>query len=364
MKILIGISGGVDSAVAAYLLKQQGHDVIGATMSVWDKTNPLNGNLRKSCFSPLAQKDIDEAGRICDFLGIEHHVVDCSAAYKKFVLDYFKNEYLSARTPNPCVCCNSEIKFKAFPESAKAQGVYFDKFATGHYARIEYDTPSGRFFLKRGKDLKKDQTYFIYRLTQDRLSNVLFPLGEQTKAQIRDIAADINLPVSDKPDSQDFYAGHYAELLGVDEKKGFFKDTSGKILGTHKGFWNYTVGQRKGLGIAAKEPLYVLRLNARENEVVLAPQKDVLERELFAQSCNFITLDGLTEPMRVHAKMRSTQTPAPAVVFPEKNNRIRIVFDDFQKPASAGQSVVFYDNDTVIGGGILEKENTLQPDII
>ncbi len=355
MKILVGLSGGVDSAVAAYLLKSQGHEVVGATMSIWDKSSPLKAAHRDACFSPAEQDDIDEAKRICDKLGIAHHVVDCTAAYKKIVLDYFKSEYLSGRTPNPCVWCNGLIKFKALPEAAAAQGVEFDKFATGHYARVEKDETTGRYVLKRAKDPKKDQTYFIYRLRQEQLARVVFPLGDYTKTQIREIAAGIGLTVADKPDSQDFYAGHYSDLLGVTEKTGYFKDVDGNVLGKHKGFWNYTVGQRKGLGVAAKEPLYVLRLDAENNDVILASQKDVLEREVYAKDCNFIAVESITEPVRLTAKVRSTQTPAPATVSPDGENRVKVAFDEWQKPAAAGQSVVFYDGDTVVGGGVLEK---------
>ena len=318
MKILVGLSGGVDSAVAAYLLSKQGHTVTGVTMSIWDKNSPLKAAHRDACFSPAEDQDIAEAKNICAKLGVRHEVVDCTQAYKQVVLENFKRDYLSGRTPNPCVWCNGQIKFRVLPDSAKAAGIDFDLFATGHYANVVRFEQTGRFALKKAADPKKDQTYFIYRLTQEQLASVTFPLGEMTKERVRQTARDIGLAVSDKPDSQDFYAGHYGDLLDATDKDGVFVDVDGRVLGRHKGFWHYTVGQRKGLGIAAKKPLYVLRLNAERNEVVLAEKEAVLTRDAVAENCVWSAIDGLTEERRVTAKLRSTQTPAAAVAFPKR----------------------------------------------
>lgn len=361
MKILVGLSGGVDSSVAALLLKEQGHEVIGATMSIWRDRTDLNLSVMKekstcthgACYGPDEKEDIESARKIAEQIGIPYHVFKCADEYEKIVLENFKDQYLSGRTPNPCIRCNALVKFGVLPFLAKQNGIDFDKFATGHYARIEEE--NGRYILKRAKNPKKDQSYFLYKLKQDQLANIYLPLGEYTKEQIREIARKGGLDVSEKPDSQDFYEGDYNELLGIEAKKGNIVNTEGKILGEHNGIWNYTIGQRKGLCISAPEPLYVLELRKDTNEVVVGYKDKTFKNVLNAVELNWISIEKLTEPMKVTAKIRSTQQPTEATITPTGEDSVRVEFDEYQKSIAIGQSVVFYDNDKVVGGGIIDS---------
>ena len=353
MKILVGLSGGVDSTVAALILKEQGHEVIGATMSIWGKNGmALKNGGHDACYGPKEKEDIEAASKIAKKLGIPYHVFDCVEQYEKIVLENFKSEYLDGRTPNPCIWCNALIKFGALPKIAKMNGIDFDKFATGHYARVEEE--NGRFLLKRGVVPNKDQSYFLYRLKQEQLSQIILPLGSYSKDEIRNIARNAGLEVADKPDSQDFYDGDYNELLGVSEKEGNIVDTSGKVLGKHKGIWNYTVGQRKGIGISASEPMYVLELRKNTNEVVIGPIDKTFKNALNAVNLNWIAIDELKEERFASAKFRSTQQPSPVVVVPTSSG-IKVKFENPQKSIAIGQSVVLYDSDIVLGGGIIDS---------
>lgn len=355
-KILVGMSGGVDSTVCAIILKQNGYDVQGATMAIWGNRQITGMAIQKghkdSCFKPNEKEDIDAARAIAYKIGIPYYVLDCADNYEEIVLKQFKNEYLSGRTPNPCVWCNALIKFGALPEMARKHGIVFDKFATGHYARVGFE--DDRYILRQGVDKSKDQSYFLYRLTQKQLQNIILPLGEYTKAQIRDIARKNNLAVADKHDSQDFYSGDYNELLDVKPKAGYIKNTDGKILGEHQGIWNYTIGQRKGIGISASEPLYVLALNKDENTVVVGPRDKTFKKQLIASDLNFVSKDIIPTDVQLSAKFRSTQIPQNAQVS-IKDNKITVVFEEYQKSIAPGQSVVIYQDDMVIAGGIIES---------
>ena len=353
MKILVGLSGGVDSSVAALILKQQGHDVVGATMSIWGKDGMATKSGHKNaCYGPDEKEDIEEARKIAAQIDIPYYVFNCVEQYEKIVLDNFKSEYIQGRTPNPCVWCNALVKFGVLPLIAKENGIEFDKFATGHYARVE--EKDGRFLLKRGIAPHKDQSYFLYRLKQEQLKNIILPLGNYTKDQIRKIAKDNGLEVAEKPDSQDFYDGDYNELLGVKEKDGNIVDLDGKILGHHKGIWNYTIGQRKGIGVSATKPLYVLELRKDTNEVVIGPADKTFKKELTAVNLNWIAFDKLENERKVYAKIRSTQQPTPVTITPNGDD-VDVVFDELQKSIAIGQSVVFYDEDVVLGGGVIDK---------
>lgn len=358
MKILVGMSGGVDSSVAALLLKQQGHEVIGAIMSIWSEEKhkrlapsvKVNG-CKDACYGPNEKEDIEEARKIANQIGIPFYVFDCSKEYEQIVLDNFKEEYLSGRTPNPCIRCNSMIKFDVLPFLAKKFGLEFDKFATGHYARVEKGKK--KYILKKGINPTKDQSYFLYRLRQDQLANILMPLGSFEKDEIREIAKRNGLKIHDKPDSQDFYSGDYNELLEVVPKPGNIIDKKGKILGTHQGIWNYTIGQRKGLGIAHTSPLYVVELRKETNEVVVAELDDTFKTSLLAVDLNWVSIDKLEGDTKATAKVRSAQIPTE-VTIKLQGEDVFVEFENPQKALTKGQSIVFYQDDILLGGGIIE----------
>lgn len=352
-KIIVGLSGGVDSSVAAYLLKEQGYKVTGVTMAIWDGQYQSTG--KHACYGPDEQEEIREAKEVADKLGIAHHVFNCSGEYKESVLRYFKSEYLAGRTPNPCIKCNQLIKFGLLPEMAEKGGLAFDFFATGHYARTGWSEEKQRFLLLKAADPKKDQTYFIYRLSQEQLSRIMLPLGEYEKTDIKALARKVGITVEDIEESQDFYGGDYKDLLDVPENPGNIVDSEGKILGQHKGIWNYTIGQRKGLGIAFSEPLYVIALDQEKNTVIVGTREETFNASFIVTDLNWISIEKLTQPMEVHCKIRSAQKEKECLIEPLENGEVKVTFFHPNDSITPGQSAVFYEGDVVVGGGIIKS---------
>ncbi len=346
-KVLIAMSGGVDSSVAAYLMKEQGYDCAGATMRLYDKFSEHDcRNL----------SDINDAESVCRKLGMDFHVFDFREEFRKGVIDSFVSSYENGATPNPCAVCNRVMKFGAFSDAAEKIGIA--SIATGHYARIEKS--NGRYFLKKAADERKDQTYFLYSLNQSQLSRAHFPLGSLAKTEIRQIAADKGFASAHKSDSQDicFVAdGEYAALIksytGKTYPEGNFIDTEGRIIGTHRGIINYTIGQRKGLGTAFGERLYVKNKNAVSNEVMLSNDDKLYSDALRANRLNWIAFEKMSESFRAYAKIRYAAKEEPCTVCISGEDEISVKFDTPQRAAARGQAIVFYDGDIVIGGGTI-----------
>ncbi|MCL2389508.1 MAG: tRNA 2-thiouridine(34) synthase MnmA [Elusimicrobia bacterium] len=355
MKVLVGLSGGVDSAVAAYLLKKQGFDVMGAMMSIWDGSIAVPKNTHaNACLGP-EEDDIESVKKIAAFLDIPFKIIDCSKEYEKVVLDNFRSEYALGRTPNPCVLCNAYVKFGVLPIAAAKQGISFDKFATGHYARINFNDKAGEYQLLKAKNLSKDQSYFLYRLSQNALSKTLFPLGELTKDEVRTLAKEAGIPVAEKPDSQDFYCGDYNDILKLDKKQGNIIDKKGNVLGKHDGIWNYTIGKRKGLGIGgAEKPLYVIKIISEQNIIVVGEKEDLEATSLIVKNAVWCSAVTPKEPFKAMVKIRHQHTPSEALVNPAQDNRYTVEFTEPQLSITPGQSAVFYNDEIVLGGGVIE----------
>lgn len=354
--VIIGMSGGVDSSVAAAILLEKGYEVIGVTMQIWPDSMGEHPGSEGGCCSLSA---VDDARRVANSLGIPYYVMNFKDIFEEKVINYFKEEYLLGRTPNPCIACNRYVKFDALLKKAISMGV--DYVATGHYARIEFDNTLGRFLLKKSVTDKKDQTYALYNLTQEQLSHVLMPVGEYTKEGVREIAREIGLTVASKPDSQEIcfvddndYGRFMQEHAGSRIHPGEFIDVEGNVLGKHKGIVHYTVGQRKGLGIAFGKPMYVAAIDSEKNRVVLGEESAVFSNSLFAKDMNFISIDSLKEELRVKAKIRYSAIAADAVIYPLENGRVKVLFNTPQRAITPGQSVVFYQQDIVVGGGVIE----------
>ena len=352
-KVVVGMSGGVDSSIAAALLKEQGYDVIGVTLQIWESAGP---EVEGGCCSVSA---IDDARRVAFILGIPHYVMNFRSYFQEKVVDYFTESYQKGETPNPCLACNKYVKFGEMLR--KARGLGAEYVATGHYAQVVRDPESDRFLLSKGADERKDQTYALYMLTQEQLSRTLFPLAEYQKKQIREMARERGLGVGDKPDSQeicfvpdDDYASFVRKRSKESFKEGYFVDLAGNRLGKHPGIIHFTVGQRKGLGVAFGKPMYVIGLNPERNEVVLGEDAEVYTDVLWAVDLNWISIPSLQEPLRVEAKIRYNSSGAPAMVYPAANeagSAVIVRFDKPQRAVTPGQAVVFYQGNLVVGGG-------------
>lgn len=348
--VVIGLSGGVDSSVAAAVLKESGYRVIGVTMRLWDDDG-----------SPLATA-AEDARRVAEHLGIEHHVTDFREAFSNRVIDYFANEYVNGRTPNPCIVCNRFLKFDAMYRAAEELGA--DKIATGHYARVEFDPATERYLLFRASSAEKDQTYALYTLTQEQLSHIVMPLGAfADKDAVRKKAEELGIPTANKPDSMEIcfipdkdYAAFLKDRLGELPPEGDFVDESGTVLGKHRGIVHYTIGQRKGLGIAFGKPMFVTKIEPETNRVVLGEKGSEFSSVLTAENPNFIPFDSLTEPMRADIKVRYSAKPAPGTVYP-CGDGVRVEFDTPQRAITPGQAVVFYqpNGDMVLGGATIKE---------
>ena len=350
-KVLLGMSGGVDSSVAAILLQEQGFEVIGVTMLL--RPASLLQKVNGGCGS---SEDVEDARRVAECLGIEHHVLDFTEIFTRRVMDYFVQEYQNGRTPNPCIACNHYVKFGAMFDKAMEMGC--DYVATGHYATVELGE-NGKWQMRMAPS-SKDQSYVLYHLTQEQLAHLKMPMGAITKAEARDLAEKYHLPVAHKPDSQEIcfvpdkdYAGFIERYTGKKAPCGNFISTTGEILGKHRGIPHYTVGQRKGLGVTFGKPMYVTRICPEKNAIVLGEEGSQYSKELIAEELNFLAGEAPGMEVRVTAKVRYQATPAQATLLMEGESRARVIFDQPQRAVTPGQAVVFYDGDQMIGGGVI-----------
>jgi tRNA-specific 2-thiouridylase len=365
MKIAVAMSGGVDSSAAAAILKEQGHNLVGFTMQLWDQRRGINVDengdpLPSRCCS---LDDVYDARRVAEELGFPFYVLNLERDFERDVVKPFVSSYLSGETPIPCVSCNSRLKFASLDRLAVSLGC--EKVATGHYARVEFDPVNNRYKLLRGKNQQKDQSYFLWELSQAQLSRALFPLGEMSKPEARDAARQHGLSgVSEKKESQEIcfvpdgdYAGfidRYLEAENATERlpgAGEIVDTSGRVIGRHEGIHRYTIGQRRGMGIADERPLYVISIDADKNRVTAGSAEELLSNEFTVAGVNWIALEDPTESVRAEVRVRYRHTAAPATITPLENQRARIVFDEPQRAITAGQASVFYRGDEVVGGG-------------
>ncbi len=360
-KVVVGMSGGVDSTVAAYQLKKMGYDVIGINMRLWQDEFLEDIHLMHDggCCS---LSSVEDARRVCEQIGIPFYALDFKGVFKETVVDYFIEAYEKGTTPNPCIACNKYVKFDALLEKAHQLGAYY--VATGHYAKIYFDEGHSRYVIEKSNAIKKDQTYALYNLTQDQLKHVLMPLGEfESKEAVREIAGQFDVAMSRKSDSQEIcfvpdqdYVGFINRNGTKEIKPGAFVDTSGEVLGEHQGIINYTVGQRKGLGITFGKPMYVVDIDVDHNQVVLGDNQEVFSREVYSTLNNFVLFDELREPFECEAKIRYSAKPSKCTIYPLENGWVKTVFDSPERAITPGQAIVFYKDNWLVGGGTIERK--------
>jgi tRNA-specific 2-thiouridylase len=373
MKIAVAMSGGVDSSAAAAILNEQGHDLVGFTMQLWDQRRGINTDengdpLPSRCCS---LDDVYDARRVAEELGFPFYVLNLERDFERDVVQPFVTSYLNGETPIPCVACNSRLKFARLDRLAVSLGC--EKVATGHYARVEFDPLNQRYKLLRGRNQQKDQSYFLWELTQDQLSRAMFPLGEMSKPEAREAARSHGLAVAEKKESQEIcfvpdgdYAGFIDRYLDSEGEKnrlpgdGEIVDTTGRVIGAHGGIQRYTIGQRRGIGIADERPLYVISLDVEKNRVVVGADQELLNSEFVAAGVNWIAFDNPVEPVRAEVRIRYRHNAAPATITPLGNNRARVIFDEPQRAITPGQATVFYREDEVVGGGWIVKRSGIE----
>lgn len=357
-RVALGMSGGIDSTMSALLLMEQGYEVIGLTMSIWDESIPIVEATKSGCFGPGEADDLEAAREACARLGIEHHIIRLQSEYRENVLDYFCATYLDGKTPNPCVMCNQRMKFGFLPAKAREMGWDFDFFATGHYVRKLYNEQSKRWELHKALDSSKDQSYFLAFLSQEQIAATIFPLGDMLKQDLRKFAQERGFQhLTQKKESQDFLeTDDYSVLFDKDAfSEGEIVDSSGKVVGKHRGLIHYTVGQRKNLGLSGMpEPYYVISLDATKNRVVVGPVQGLYSDRLTATKVNWVSVSGLDAPMQASAKIRLGHDAASCLIKPVDESTVELQFDAPQLSITPGQLAVFYLGECMLGGGVIK----------